>query len=408
MNLSWYIARRYLVAKKRSNAVNWITRISMLGVGVCTAALFIILSVFNGFEGLLLNLYGAFDPDIRITPTTGKVFSTDSLSLSALRHDERVIHFSEVLEEKAILRYREREYVATVKGVDTSFRQLTGMDTLMSSGRFFDSGDDQDLAVLGKGVSYYLGMGLQDMYNPLYLYIPKAGASMSTRPEDAFRISGLFPIGVFSVQADFDGEYVLVPIEFMRGLMLTDSNTVSALEFRCANDDDMIALANEWKQKLGPSFEVKNRLEMHSLFYKVMQTEKWAVFGIFMFIILIATFNLIGSLTMLILDKGQDIKTLWSMGADLGLIRRIFFMEGLLINGVGVVLGLAAGIAISFGQIHYGWIRLGNEGAFIIDTYPVEMKASDALLTFFVVSLLGSLAAYLPVRQLSKKYLNGA
>ena len=145
---------------------------------------------------------------------------------------------------------------------------------------------------------------------------------------------------------------------------------------------------------------------MHSLFYKVMQTEKWAVFGIFMFIILIATFNLIGSLTMLILDKGQDIKTLWSMGADLGLIRRIFFMEGLLINGVGVVLGLAAGIAISFGQIHFGWIRLGNEGAFIIDTYPVEMKATDALLTFFVVSLLGSLAAYLPVRQLSKKYLN--
>jgi len=405
VNLSWYIARRYLVAKKRSNAVNWITRISMLGVGVCTAALFIILSVFNGFEGLLLNLYGAFDPDIRITPKNGKVFSTDSLDLSALRHDKRVVHFSEVLEEKAILRYREREYVATVKGVDTSFRELTGMDTLMSSGRFFDASDDQDLAVLGKGVSYYLGMGLQDMYNPLYLYIPKAGASMSTRPEDAFRISGLFPIGVFSVQADFDGQYVLVPIQFMRELMLADRNMVSALEFRCANDEDMLALATEWKQKLGEAYQIENRLEMHSLFYKVMQTEKWAVFGIFMFIILIATFNLIGSLTMLILDKGQDIKTLWSMGADINQIKRIFFTEGLLINGVGVVLGLVVGIAVSYGQIQFGWIRLGNEGAFIIDAYPVAVKFSDIVLTLFTVLVIGSLAAYLPVRQLSRKYL---
>lgn len=402
MNLSWYIARRYLVSKKRTNAVNWITRISMLGVAVCTSALFIILSVFNGFEGLLLDLYGAFDPDIRIRPAIGKTFSTDSLDLSALRHDDRVVHFSEVLEEKAILRYREREYVATIKGVDTSFRELTGLDTLMWQGRFFRADDDQDLAVLGKGVSYYLGMGLQDMYNPLYMYIPKPGATMSTRPEDAFRISGLFPIGIFTVQADFDGEYVLVPISFMRGVLLADEHEVSALEFRCTSDKAMEQLSEEWQTRLGDEYIVENRFQLHSVFYKVMQTEKWAVFGIFAFIVLIATFNLIGSITMLLLEKKQDISTFRSMGAPGRMIRRIFFTEGLLINGLGAVFGLLLGVALCWGQMTFGWVRLGETGAFIIDAYPVQMKFTDALWTLIMVLVIGSLASYLPVRQLAK------
>lgn len=402
MNLSWYIARRYLVSKKRTNAVNWITRISMLGVAVCTAALFIILSVFNGFEGLLLNLYGAFDPDIRIRPASGKVFSTDSLDVSALRHDDRVVHFSQVLEEKAILRYREREYVATIRGVDTSFRGLTGLDSLMWQGRFFRADDDQDLAVLGKGVSYYLGLGLQDMYNPLFLYIPKPGATMSTRPEDAFRINGLFPIGIFSVQSDFDGEYVLVPISFMRGTLGVSSTTVSALEFRCTSDKAMEELHAQWKKDLGPDYIVENRYELHSVFYKVMQTEKWAVFAIFAFIVLIATFNLIGSITMLLLEKRQDISTFQSMGAQGSTIRRIFFVEGLLINGVGALAGLLFGIVLCWGQMTFGWVRLGTDGAFIIDAYPVAMKTTDALYTLLMVLIIGSLAAYLPVRQLAK------
>ena len=402
MNLSWYIARRYLVSKKRTNAVNWITRISMLGVAVCTAALFIILSVFNGFEGLLLDLYGAFDPDIRIRPAIGKTFSTDSLDLGALRHDDRVAHYSEVLEEKAILRYRQREYVATIRGVDTSFRSLTGLDSLMWQGRFFTADDDQDLAVLGKGVSYYLGMGLQDMYNPLYLYIPKPGATMSTRPEDAFRISGLFPIGIFSVQADFDGEYVLVPISFMRGVLQADPPEVSALEFRCTSDRAMEELSDEWAQLLGDDYIVENRFELHSVFYKVMQTEKWAVFGIFAFIVLIATFNLIGSITMLMLEKKQDIATFRSMGVQGSTIRRIFFAEGLLINGLGAAIGLTLGILLCWGQITFGWVRLGASGAFIIDAYPVHMSGMDALVTVAMVLVIGSIASYLPVRQLAK------
>ncbi len=401
MNLSWYIAWRYLISKKRTNAVNWITRISMLGVAVCTAALFVILSVFNGFEGLLLGLYGAFDPDIRIQPATGKLFSTDSLDLAALRQDERVAHFSGVLEEKAILRYREREYVATVRGVDTSFRGLTGLDTLMWQGRFFRAGDDQELAVLGKGVSYYLGMGLQDMYNPLYLYIPKTGATFSTRPENAFRISGLFPIGIFTVQADFDSKYVLVPISFMRSVLQQDASMVSALEFRCTSDRDMEDLAKAWRSLLGDNYIVQDRYQLHSVFYKVMQTEKWAVFGIFAFIVLIATFNLIGSVTMLMLEKKQDIATFRSMGAQGSVIRRIFFAEGLLINGVGAAAGLLIGVFLCWGQTTFGWVRLGADGTFIIDAYPVIMKATDALLTAIMVLVIGSFAACLPVKQLA-------
>ena len=403
MNFSFYIARRYLFAKKTQNAINIISGISVFGVAVGTMALIVILSVFNGFDELIKSLYSSFDPEIKITPAEGKVFSPTSSSFETIRNMEGVLHFSEVLEENALLRYGDRQYIATVKGVDEQFVHVTGIDSMIVDGEFSLMAKNRPYAVVGQGVAYYLGVGL-NFLNPINIYIIKRSGNISINPERAINKKFIFPSGIFSIEQEHNSKYIIVPLQFAREL-LHYQDEVTAIEISLDPEADKEYVQQEMRSVLGNDFLVRNRNEQNELFYRIMKSEKWAIFFILTFILIIASFNIVGSLTMLILDKKEDILTLRSLGATNKLIRRIFLMEGWLISVLGAIIGLVFGSLIAWLQAEYGLIKLNSSGSFIIDAYPVVYHFMDVVKIFVTVLLIGLLAAWFPVRYISKKFL---
>ena len=404
MNLPFYISKRYLVSKKTQNAINIISGISVFGVAVGTMALIVILSVFNGFDELIKSLYSTFDPEIKITLSEGKTFSPSLPAFSEVRNHENVQYFSEVLEENVLLRYGERQYIATMKGVDDEFVNLTGIDTMIVEGEFKLKDKNMPYAVIGQGVAYYLGVGLTFL-NPINIYSIKRTGNISMNPEQAINRKFIFPSGIFSIEQEHNTRYIIVPIFFARDL-LGYQDEVTAIELKLQPGVNAELLQNEIIQILGDEFLVQNRNEQNALFYRIMKSEKWAIFFILTFILIIASFNIIGSLTMLILDKKEDIRTLRNLGASDILIRRIFLMEGWMISIVGAISGLLIGSLIAWLQARFGLIKLSGSGSFIIDAYPVVYKFLDVLKVFFTVLFIGFLAAWYPVKYISKKFLN--
>lgn len=403
MNLSFYIARRYIIAKKSHNAINIISAISVLGVFIGAMALIVVLSVFNGFENLVVSLYNSFDPDIKITPATGKMFDPDAAPFQKLKEIKGIRNAGKTLEENVLIKYRDKQYIATIKGVENSFPQMSGIDTMISEGDFALQKDSEYYAVVGQGVAYNLALSLGDMINPLTFYVPKPGKEAVINPEDAFSVSGIYPAGVFSIQQDFDNKYVLVPIDFAREL-LGQNRKVSSLEITLDPDADQASIKKQIQSLLGNNFEVKNRYEQHIFLYRIMKSEKWAVFLILAFILIVATFNIVGSITMLVVDKKQDIIILKNLGADTDLIRKIFIAEGLMISLSGAILGLIAGAGICWLQETFGLVKLGGEGTFVVSHYPVKMMAADFIYVFLTVITIGFVAAWYPVRVLMKGY----
>ena len=404
MNLSFYIARRYLLGKKSQNAINIISGISVIGVTVGTMALVIVLSVFNGFDTVVKSLFSAFDPDIQISVVEGKTFSPDDLSekLRALPGVEAV---SEVLEENVLLLYGDKQHIATIKGVDESYEEVSGLDSMIYEGSMKLKDNSRSYAVVGQGVAYHLRIGL-NFINPLWVYtIDRKARINMAQPEESIRRDFIFPSGIFSIEQDFDSRYVIVPIEFTRKL-LSYENEVTYLELKLDPDYPAEALQTQISELAGASFHVKNRQQQNALFYRVMRTEKWAIFLILTFILIIASFNIIGSLSMLIIDKKRDILTLRNMGASDRLIEKIFLVEGWLISITGSLLGLGLGTGISWIQQRFGVIKLAGSGSFIIDAYPVRIQGVDILLIWITVILIGLIAARYPVRQISRKYLS--
>lgn len=406
MNLSFYIARRYLLGKKSQNAINIISGISVLGITTGTMALVIVLSVFNGFDTVVKSLYNTFDPDIQISAKMGKTFAPDPVTMQELRSTPGVVAVSEVLEENVLLLYDERQHIATIKGVDDAFNDVSGLDSMVYDGEMKLKDRNRPYAVVGQGVAYSLGIGL-NFINPLFVYtIDRTSRINMAQPEESIRRDYIYPSGIFSIEQEYDSRYVICPIEFVRKL-LSYQDEVTSLEVKLDPGFQPEGVQKRIASLMGDDFNVKNREQQNELFYKVMRSEKWAIFLILTFILIIASFNVIGSLSMLIIDKKKDIITLRNMGAENRLIKRIFLVEGWLISVFGSITGIFLGTAISWVQQRFGIIKLTGNGNFIIEAYPVHIEVVDICLVWVTVLLIGLFAARYPVRQISKKYLAG-
>ena len=371
----------------------------MVGVAVGTAALIIVLSVFNGFESVVISLFSVFDPDIEITVNQGKTFHENEIDAARIRALPGVISYTDVVEENALLHYNKQQYLATIKGVDSLYQVKSPVDSLLVTGHMLLQKDSLDFAIPGYGVAYFLNIDMNAPDNLISVFIPKRKGSISGLPQESFHNDFIRPSAIFSVQQDFDDKYMLVPLRFARR-MLDYSDEVTSVEIRLAKGTDVALVQQKIADITGPKFRVQNRFQQQEVLYKIMKSEKWAVFLILTFILIVASFNVIGSLTMLILDKQKDISILRSMGAKDAAIKQIFFFEGLLISLTGAAAGLLLGLLVCFLQQKFGLVKLQSGGSFIISAYPVKMMAADFIYVFITITLIGAAAAWLPVKRI--------
>lgn len=380
--------------------MNIITGISISGVAVVAMALIIVLSVFNGFEKLIHSLYASFDPDIKITADKGKTFTSDAVFYDALLKMPEVAGVSSVLEEKALVRYGKQEMIAVIKGVDEAFENTSDIKKTIIRGAYFTELQGKSFGIAGQGVVNELSLGIGDVLSPVHIYVPKPGKKINPDPSKEFSIGQVYISGAFSIQADLDNQYLILPLDKVTSLLQKEGQ-ISALEIALKPDADHFDVQERISKQLGDAYKVQNRFEQHETLYKIMKTEKWAIFMIFTFILVIATFNIVGSLTMLIIDKKEDLRTLWNLGANIDTIRRIFIYEGILITGIGAVIGIVLGSLICLLQEHVGLLELGNgDGSFVVSNYPVSMHWGDLIIVLFIVMFIGALAARFPVRRI--------
>ncbi|CAN5389202.1 FtsX-like permease family protein [soil metagenome] len=405
MSLAWSIARRYLVAKKSHNIINIISLVSVVGVGVGSMGLIIVLSVFNGFGNLVLSLYNSFDPDIRITAVASKTFQPEAASLTLIQKIKGVESVTYCLEENALLRYRDRQYIATVKGVSPEFFKTSSLKDKMLDGKLMLEKDSVSYMLLGGQIAYSLGLQLNDPIHKVAVYMPQKGMDPSVAmldPSSAFVQENITPAGVFSIQQDFDSKYVIVPLSFAESIT-GSAGKVSSLEIKLSSDADAGEMKMLIAKLTGTKFKVSDRLEQHEFLYKILRSEKAGVYLILGFILLIATFNVFGTLTILIIDKRNDINMLMNMGANLHLIQKIFLLEGLFISLGGALSGMIIGALICGIQQQFGIITLQNSGAFLTEAYPVDMQAQDFLLVLTIVLIIGFSAAWYTSRQIVRR-----
>jgi len=403
VNFPFYIARRYLFAKKSRHAINIISAISVGGVAIGTMALIIILSAFNGLDDLVRSLFSTFDPDLKITVAEGKTFSSEHEKIRKLYDQEGILYLTEVIEENALLRYGEKQYIATIKGVGDEFVMMSGIDSMIFEGEFLLKDQKNRFAVVGQGIASNLSIGLS-FITPIQIYVPKRTTNVVLTPDNAFNRKYIFPSGIFAIQQDFDSKYIIVPIEFARDL-LDYTSELSSIELKIDPSFNQKQVQEDLKRLLGNEFDVKNRYEQQEFVYKIMQSEKWAIFLILTFILLIASFNIIGSLSMLIIEKKKDIETLRNLGANLRLIRKIFLLEGWMISIFGALFGLILGSLICFLQQQFGLVKIQGGESFVIDTYPISMEFLDFLFVFLTVLIIGFFAAWYPVRYITRKFI---
>ena len=405
MKLSLYIAKRYLLAKKSRNAINVISAVSVAGVAVGTMALIIILSVFNGLETLVTSIFNTFDPDLKITAAVGKTFIPDTVKLRQLSQVDGISCYSLTIEENALLKYEDQKFIATVKGVDNNYVKVTGIDSSMFDGGFLLRAEQgRPYAVVGAGIAQNLGLRIS-FVNPLWIYVPSRRGGGTLNPDEAFNNDYIFPSGIFQIEQEFDMKYVFVPIDFARSLIETES-AVSSIEIKFSGSVPEKEVQGSVSAVFGVGFTVRNKYEQQEIFYKVMRSERLAIFFILTLILIIASFSIIGSLTMLIIEKERDIEILRSLGADNNLIRKIFIFEGWLIAIIGAIAGIFLGFVVCYIQQKYGIVRLRGE-SLIMDAYPVVLRFRDFIIVPATVLIIGYWAAWYPVRYLTKKYLAG-
>ena len=403
MNLAQFIAGRYLFAKKSHNVINIISAISAIGMAVGTAALIIILSVYNGFDSLIRSMMSNVEPDLLITPATGKTFVPDDSTFDWIYDQPSVKNMCCVLEEQVFISYDGKQSLARAKGVDWVYEEESPLKDLMRDGEFKLHRGDVPLAAVGAGLAYELGISPRFLA-PIEIYFPtRTGRISLANPAASIESVRVYPSGLFSVNNDVDAELLIVPIEKMQEL-LEYENEVSAVELRLTEDspkDELKRLQKEIGARLGPGFRVKDRFQQNESLYKMMKYEKAAIFMILIFVIIIIAFNIFGSLTMLIIEKKEDIRTLRSMGAPDSLIRKIFVLEGWFISLAGLAGGLVIGVGFAALQQAFGIIKM--PGHFVVQAYPIILSWSDILLTAVGVAVIGYLIALLPVALHSRK-----
>lgn len=408
MNFPFYIARRYLFSKKSHNAINVISAISVCGVALVTLALVCTLSVFNGFQDLVTTFFTAFDPQLKITAVRGKVFDGQDKRVLQLKKMPDVEVYSESLEDNVMVQYQGRQAMAVVKGVEDNFDQLTPIDSILfGRGDLLLHDEVVDYAIPGIQLLSTLGSGIRFL-DPLEIYAPRRGAKVNmANPSTAFVTGNLFSSGlVFAVnQEKYDASYILTSIDFARRLFQYTTE-VSAINLKLKAGADTDAVKKHIQDLLGDDFLVQDRYEQQADTYRIMEIEKLISYLFLTFILMIACFNVIGSLSMLIIDKRDDVVTLRNLGASDRQIVRIFLFEGRMISFFGAFAGVVLGLLLCWLQQEYGLIALGSSGSFVVDAYPVSVHASDVLLIFITVLLIGFLSVWYPVRFLSKRLLN--
>ena len=408
MNLPFYIARRYLFSKKKHNAINIISGISVCGVALATLALVCTLSVFNGFQDMVAGFFTAFDPELKITIREGKVFEPQGAAFQEVRSLPEIGVWTETLEENAMVQYKDRQAMAIIKGVEDNFEELTSIDSLLyGAGEFILHDSIVDYGVLGVELISELGTGLQ-FVDPLQVYAPKRNVRVNmANPSASFNRDYLFSPGVVFVvnQQKYDARYILTSLSFARNLFNYDTE-VSAVELKLKPGADVTAVQRKIARILGDEFVVLDRCEQQADVFRIMEIEKFISYLFLTFILAIACFNVIGSLSMLILDKREDVETLRNLGADDRLIARIFLFEGRLISLFGALSGIVLGLLLCYIQQRFGIISLGGgNGSFIVDAYPVSVHVTDVVLIFITVITVGFLSVWYPVHYLTRRLL---
>jgi len=396
MNIPLFFSRRYLFAKRSTQAINIITGISVVGVSIGTAALILVLSVFNGFEDLLAGLFGHFDPQVKITPAKGKTFAIDSLVLDKIRHLPGVLLVSETLEEIAFFEYDGSQDFGVLKGVDDQFARVNNVDSTLREGNYQLKIADRNGAVLGAGVRNKLSVNVNDPVATMTVYMPTSGESGGALSKP-FKSRLIYPTGTFAIQQDYDNQYVLTNLAFVRDLLDVPDGTVSALEIKCRSKGDVPSAKRAIRDLLGDAFVVRDDREQNEAFFKVMQLEKWMGFAITSLMLILMAFNTVGALWMIVLDKQKDISILKGMGATDRMIHRIFLLEGLLLTLLGMGIGLALAVLLYAAQKQWGLVSIPQ--GFLVDSYPIEMRWTDFLPVIATVLGIGLLASLLPARR---------
>ncbi|TKC05107.1 ABC transporter permease [Pedobacter frigoris] len=404
MNTALYIAKRYLFAKKSTNAINIISAISVVGVFVGSAALIIILSVFNGFEDVVLKMFNTITPQVVIAPAQGKTFDPNTAYFKTLKANNGIYSYTEVLSENALLRYNDKQSVGLIKGVSEDYLKNKSLDSITIDGSFVLENKYGSNAVIGSAIQTYLMVNTTDPFNQLQIFSPKRGGNVnSVNPADDFTILSIPVSGVFEVQQDFDN-IAIVPLKFARTL-LDEPEKISSIEINLKPGIDVDKFKEEIGQDLGSKFEVKDRIQQNKVLYNILGSEKWAVYIILTFVLIIAIFNIIGSLTMLVIDKVKDIAVLSSLGAGKKLIKRIFLFEGMMITMTGCIFGLLVGFIFCLLQQKFGLIKMSQDDLVITNAYPVGFKWKDFVLVFLTVSIFSFVASALS-SNLSVKKIN--
>ena len=410
MNFPFYIAKRYLFSKKSHHAINVISGISVCGVAFATLALICTLSVFNGFQDLVSTLFTAFDPQLKITATNGKVFDVGDERIQMLKEWPEIAVFSETLEDNAMVRYKDRQAMVVVKGVEDNFNQLTAIDSILyGRGDMVLHDEVADYAILGAELVSTLGTGIRFL-DPLEVYAPKRGTRINiANPSSSFQGAYLHSAGlIFAVnQQKYDASYLITSLSFARNLFQYDQE-VSAVELKLVDDVSLKKVKAKIVQFLGNDFIVQDRYEQQVDTFRIMEVEKLISYIFLSFILAIACFNMIGSLSMLIIDKRSDVLTLRNLGADDKTISQIFLLEGCMISFFGALAGIVLGLVLCFIQQEFGIISMGSgssAGAFVVDAYPVSVHALDVVLILVTVLVVGFFSVSYPVRYLCKRLL---
>lgn len=406
MDLSLYIAKRYLFSKKSHQVINIISWVAIAGIALATAAMVCTLSVFNGFQGVVAEQFTAFDPDIKVTAVQGKSFLTDNPNIEAAAKTEGIAVVSFSVEDKALVEYGGKQVMVTLKGVDNNFKQLTDIERVLhGNGEFILQDSLNSYAVLGGKIVNELNCGLF-FTTPLEVYAPNRGGKINlTMPARNFKKGMLLSSGLAFIvnQPEYDGGYILTSNEFARKMFRRKPNEATSLEIKLTTGADVSEVKRNIETILGSDYIIKDRYEQQDDIYKVMQIEKLISYIFLTFILLVACFNIVGSLSMLIIEKRENMETLRSMGADNSTVANIFIYEGIIISAIGAVSGIIAGIALCLAQQRFGFISMGNAESFVVNSYPVEIQAKDILTTFVTVLIVGITAVWLPVKMLTRK-----
>lgn len=404
--LVFRIALRYIFSKKSTNAINVISRVSMLGMGVGAFALIVVLSVFNGFEGLVLSLYNSFYPDLEIRAVAGKTFEDDGRLSEKILKLDGIASLSRTLEENAYLEYGKESQLGTIKGVDDKYNDVTTVKQYVRDGKFLLHDSTRNYAVVGANISYPMNIDVRHGIEPLRITVPRKEVKTTFAPEDAFNTMQVIPAGAFSIQQEFDSKYIFVSLNFAREL-LEEENKVSAYEIKLNPDIDIKDAKNRLAEVIGKNYEVLTRYEQKAETYRVMLIERWITTAILGFIILIISFNIIGSISMLVLEKEKDISILKAMGGAPRLLKRIYLLNGMLSSLIGAFCGLLLGYTLVLLQMKFHFLKLGgSESSFVINYYPVILKWRDLAITLVIITSISALASYFPARRASESEIN--